>query len=675
MILLRVARSHLRSSTKQWCQIRRLSVTTDAPPPWTSRLVDSDDGYPLNVSLHNVGNAKYTNDADGRRTVLCLPGALGTGPSDFEALLSGGLGDEFAIVAMDPRGLGGSDSATRTFPLEFYLRDALDGAAVMERLGFSRYSVLGWSDGANSAIHLAGHPTAKDAVERLVVWGGNSYVTEKDIKAYEAVRDVRNWSRRMREEKARVHGGEGALQELNDRATDGWIRMYTEGAGDVCLGALHRVICPTLVLHGSKDVISHVDHARYIAKHVSDAALVLLAEGKHNLHQRHADTFHELVRGFLLETDAENGKGDGEPPVEPMIDEIAYAFMGSKALSTALKAGVFDAIHNACTCDVESDELNDYATFEDVERHSEVKGERLRTLLSACAALRLVHQRVRRGRDAFRLSPASADQLVRSSKHYWGDYISNQVDGQFYSRMRNLDVVMRMGNSASDGYEAWFEEDPDAAREYTLAQHNGSLATASALHRRLPDLAERFPRMQMLDVGGGSGAFSIVTAQRLPDAECVVLDLPSVAKVADEIIAREEESVRGRVRSLSLSANGPGEWRGLVGDRSFDVVLMSYVSGSIPAEALPSLYRNAFRALRPGGMAIVHDFFVDNNGKGPKNAALWALAHCSVNPEGMGLRPNRIIGMLAEEGFIAPKVESLIPKTTQLIVATKPIDA
>lgn len=612
--------------------------------------------------------------------ILCLPGALGTGPSDFEALLSGGLGNDFGVVALDPRGLGvvagRSDPAAavvrRTFPLDFYLRDALDGACVMSRLGVPRYSVLGWSDGANSAIQLAGHPSAKDAVERLVVWGGNSYVTDEDVKAYEAVRDVRGtWSRRAREAKEAVHGD--ALQELNDRATDGWIRQRVEGGGDVCLEALHRVTCPTLVLHGTKDAICHVDHARYISKHISDASLVVFAEGKHNLHQRHADAFHEVVRDFLLESDRD--WDDGESLVEPAIDEIAYAFMGSKALATALKAGVFDAIHNACTNTTDGDngDSKACATFQDIEKHSDIKGERLRTLLSACVASKLIRRRVRRGRDEFQLPRASADQLVRSSKHYWGDYISNQVDAQFYDRMSNLDAVMRTGDAASDGYEAWFASDPDAARRYTEAQHNGSLATARALHRRLPDLATRFPRLRMLDVGGGSGAFSIVTARSVPDAECVVLDLPEVTKVADEIVAREEESVRRRVSSLSLSANEPGEWRGLVEDGSFDVVLMSYISGSIPADALPPLYRNAFRALKPGGVAVIHDFFVDNDGSGPANAALWALAHCTVNPEGMGLRPNRIVSMLTEEGFIAPKVETLIPKTTQMIVATKPI--
>mmetsp|Transcript_29185 Transcript_29185/g.62537 ORF Transcript_29185/g.62537 Transcript_29185/m.62537 type:complete len:245 (-) Transcript_29185:190-924(-) len=240
--------------------------------------------------------------------------------------------------------------------------------------------------------------------------------------------------------------------------------------------------------------------------------------------------------------------------------------------------------------------------------------------------------------------------------------------------MKDLDKTIVTGDSSLDGYEAWFEKDPEAAKRYTQAQHNGSLATGYGLLKRLPELSggEVYPELRMLDVGGGSGAFSIATARKVKDASCVVLDLPNVVKVAEEIISKEEEQVQNRLSTLSMSATAPDQWMGIVENESFDVVLMSYVSGSIPAQGLSGLYRNAYRALKPGGIAIIHDFFVDNNGEGPKNAALWALTHVTVNPEGMGLRPGRITQLLLDEGFVSPKVDDMIPETTQLVVATRP---
>ena len=615
--------------------------------------VSASNGIDFSVTIQNP---------DAPHKVLCLPGALGTGLSDYEQLLQEGLGKEFGIYALDPRGLGGS-SGTRDYPLGFYQLDAIDASQVIEAMGFDKVSVLGWSDGANVAIHLA---ASNDRVQNLVVWGGNAYTTAEDVEAWESLRDISKWSSHARTQKEALFGNQ--LQKLNHAATDGWINVYEKANGDACLSVLHKVTCPTLVVHGLQDVICETKHAKYIAKQISDSRLTLFAEGKHNLHQKYATQFHQLVRDFLTEEHCEMNK----ECIEPAIDDIAYGFMGSKALSVALKLGLFDAID---AISKEDDSLVDgYATLDQIGTRcqEDIPEERLRTLLSACVSLQLIHKRVWKGENVFSLPKASTQQLVKSSNRYWGDYIVGQVDAQFYNRMADLDQTILTGDSKSDGYEAWFEKDSEAAKKYTLAQHNGSLATGFGLHKRLPELSSKYPNLQLLDVGGGSGAFSIATARKIKDSTCVVLDLPNVVKVAEDIISEEDEQVRNRLSTLALSATAPDKWNGIVPDESFHVVLMSYVSGSIPSEALSGLYRNAYSALKPGGMAVIHDFFVDNNGQGPKSAALWALTHVTVNPEGMGLQPGRVTQLLLDQGFVSPQVHDMIPETTQLVVAIKP---
>jgi len=337
-------------------------------------------------------------------------------------------------------------------------------------------------------------------------------------------------------------------------------------------------------------VICHEYHAQYIAKHITNSKLEVLEEGKHNLHMKYADQFRTIVGDFLTDSQENNYQEDDDEP-QPDIDHIAYGFMGSKSLFAALRVGIFDAI----------DSVDGSATFNDIETACDISGERLKTLLSACVALKLIRRRIDgNGTDLFHLPKASSKQLVRTSRQYWGDYLSMQVDGQFYNRLADIDNTIKHGTEASHGYESWFDSDPEAAKNYTKAQHNGSLATAYALHKRLPELASDFPSMRMLDVGGGSGAFSIVTSRVIQDATAVVLDLPNVIETTKSIISEEEESVRSRVSTLALSATDPGSWEN-VQDESFDVVLLSYVSGSIPSEALAGLYSNTFRALKPGG--------------------------------------------------------------------------
>ena len=64
------------------------------------------------------------------------------------------------------------------------------GAGLMAALNFESYAVLGWSDGANAAVHLAAD-VAPEKVQKLLIWGANGTLSAEDIEAFEATRDVR----------------------------------------------------------------------------------------------------------------------------------------------------------------------------------------------------------------------------------------------------------------------------------------------------------------------------------------------------------------------------------------------------------------------------------------------------------------------------------------------------
>merc|ERR1711918_75044 len=78
---------------------------------------------------------------------------------------------------------------------------------------------------------------------------------------------------------------------------------------------------------------------------------------------------------------------------------------------------------------------------------------------------------------------------------------------------------------------------------------------------------------------------------------------------------------------------------------------MSYVSGSVPGSFLPTAYEQAYKALKPGGRLVVHDFMVDDSLDGPPLAALWALQHVPINAEGQGLYPAWVADVMKEAGF------------------------
>ena len=108
---------------------------------------------------------------------------------------------------------------------------------------------------------------------------------------------------------------------------------------------------------------------------------------------------------------------------------------------------------------------------------------------------------------AYRVSSNTERFLVTSSRQYYGDYLRYQMGRQFYHRMGALPDVMATGEAPS--YASWFS-DPAVAQTYTQAQHNGSMATAKYLIKKKLELGGV---STMLDVGGGSGAFSCAAPQ------------------------------------------------------------------------------------------------------------------------------------------------------------------
>ena len=222
----------------------------------------------------------------------------GTADTDFAPQLRD-LADTMQVVSYDPRGYGQSRPPERDFPLDFYQRDADDAAALMAALGHTKYAVMGWSDGAISAVMLAAAHAAN--VDRLIMFGGNAYLTKDDIEAFEATRDVEaTWSKRMKETHYPVYGAE-VCQRMWGSAVDAWAGIFAANNGDVCMAQAKSIKCPTMVLHGAKDPICLSEHPEWFKENIpgdGNTTLHILPDGKHNLHLRYADEVNGLVREF-----------------------------------------------------------------------------------------------------------------------------------------------------------------------------------------------------------------------------------------------------------------------------------------------------------------------------------------------------------------------------------------
>ncbi|KAG7513275.1 hypothetical protein JOB18_003557 [Solea senegalensis] len=240
----------------------------------------------------------YETTGTGKHAVLLLPGALGSTRTDFQPQLNSLSREKFTIVGWDPRGNGKSRPPERDFPPDFYERDAKDAVGLMKALGFSRFSLLGWSDGGISALIAAA--INPDLVHKMVVWGSNAFITQQDIDLYNGIRDVSKWSARMRKPLEEVYGAE-VFPKLWEAWIDGVTHFLKRPEGSVCMEFLPRITCPTFIIHGEKDPMVPTFHAQFLYKHIKGSRLYMMPEGKHNLHLKYADEFNKLVEDFLEE--------------------------------------------------------------------------------------------------------------------------------------------------------------------------------------------------------------------------------------------------------------------------------------------------------------------------------------------------------------------------------------
>lgn len=228
--------------------------------------------------------------------MLCMPGAMGTAETDFSKQLVG-LAGPHQVVSFDPRGYGKSSPPVRDWPADFYHRDADDAHSIMSSLGFTSYSVVGWSDGANAAVILAAK--RPEAINKLVIFGGNSFTEQADIDSYEATRDVKtNWSKRMLDLHLTVYGDN--LQPMWDGFCDAMKAIMDRG-GNICKDEAKLVQCPTFLLHGAKDPIVPNYHPQWFAENIPTIRTHTFPDGKHNIHIKYGDEFNDLVLKFLAE--------------------------------------------------------------------------------------------------------------------------------------------------------------------------------------------------------------------------------------------------------------------------------------------------------------------------------------------------------------------------------------
>jgi SAM-dependent methyltransferase len=241
--------------------------------------------------------------------------------------------------------------------------------------------------------------------------------------------------------------------------------------------------------------------------------------------------------------------------------------------------------------------------------------------------------------------PESALGMLRHHAHLWHTW-SGLTESVRTGRHQRSDSSFRRG--------------PEEARAFTEAMRDGARRLAPGVAAEV-DLRGR---RRLLDLGGGPGEYAAAFARRNPELKVVVVDLPNVAEVGEAMLA-DHPDVRDRIsyHAADLDTDPLP-----VGDAAF----LSHVIHANGEDTNRALFRRIARALEPGGMLVVRDFLLDEDGTTPPPSSLFALNMLVNTPEGRCYRVVEIASWLRQAGFgRAKRLESTVSPDAAYVVAER----
>lgn len=335
----------------------------------------------------------------------------------------------------------------------------------------------------------------------------------------------------------------------------------------------------------------------------------------------------------------------------PLLDTMV-ALLLARGVMVGVKLGVFEALaagplpacEVAARCQVDPHATEKLlgalagAGYLEVERGA---GQVLSQVLSQGA-----------GDAMFALAPVARRWLLKDSSRSLYDAILMQfLDATYIERMEEYvrsGQPLRIHEHMSDDH--W--------ELYQRGMRAGANLAAPELARRIPvPKGARDGVVDMLDIGGAHGHYSVALCRRHPGLRATILDLPQAVAHAAPILAAEGmgDRVAHRVGD-ALTAD--------LGEERYDLVLIANLVHHFDDATNRALVCRVARALRPGGILVIGEVIRPSApGKGGQIGALtdlyfaltsasgtWSFAEMAAWQRAAGLLPRRPVRLFTAPG-------------------------
>src|SRR5215468_3898537 len=197
------------------------------------------------------------------------------------------------------------------------------------------------------------------------------------------------------------------------------------------------------------------------------------------------------------------GLAEAPPDEAQALHALGLGFMAARTLHVALELRLFTHLTVGAQ------------TLGQVAQSLGLAERAAGRLLYACAALGLVQVTG----SVFHNTPLTQKYLVEGRPTFIGSYL-HMFDALGYHRWEQMSAALHHNGPVNDLHHpyAYLADDAEAARLFSAAQHAGSRSLGYVLARRV----DFTPFTCLLDLGGGSGAYTVAILHRYPHLRAIL---------------------------------------------------------------------------------------------------------------------------------------------------------
>jgi len=204
------------------------------------------------------------------------------------------------------------------------------------------------------------------------------------------------------------------------------------------------------------------------------------------------------------------------------------------------------------------------------------------------------------------------------------------------------------------------EKDRDVMLAFIGAMH----VIGRGLSRQIAGELDLSGCRALLDIGGGSGTYTMAFLERNPDMRAVIFDFPGVLELARERIAGTPFA--GRVSFSS------GDFYRDELPAGCDLALLSAIIHQNSPQEHTDLFRKIHRALAPGGRLLIRDHIMDDERTSPPAGAFFAINMLVATPGGNTYTLAEVQAMLENAGFANAQLIKSGGRMDCIVQADKP---